>query len=623
MSAEVQFQSLPHARCVVWAQNPRRTVGDLTELAESVRSVGVLEPLLARPRGDGWEILAGQRRFLAAGLAGLTEVPALVRDVPDDVALELALAENSARADVSPLEEAEAIERLVRDHGRSVADVAARLGRGVRWVERRRSLLNLTTESRAWCGQLAVPLAHMESLSTLGTEAQARVIARLSYITESKHLPSHANFSRMVVEELRDLASAPFALDDAGLGGHGACVGCSMRSDRQQSLFDEAPPGARCLDDACWRGKVDTHWELAQRDARKRKLKVLDIRDVGRDWTPGTLNVAPDAPWTVKAPSKDAKPAAVVRGAQGHVYELYARPDTTTAVKLAPDPDEANERNEADDAESDRESANLYEQRRAAREAAEVERLTRVFALTADPTVTEAFLRSALVSEVYENGLVTARRLAKLVGVELQQDVGEEAFAEAVPAGVLWRVLLTCLCETRLADLAVDGPDLAAPWERPLLARLAAAVPQATRVWIAEAAWDALPTDEREGLEEPIGGAPLPWEGREGWVTALVPGELLSTVRGLAEAAGVTLYEGDAVPVVAAAPTSVTLSVKRSVWQQHRSGLQDSAKGALHKAWHPVGEDRVATVERGSDAHTKVTAYAAQHGLDVRVGGGE
>lgn len=75
---------------------------------------------------------------------------------------------------------------------------------------------------------------------------------------------------------------------------------------------------------------------------------------------------------------------------------------------------------------------------------------------------------------------------------------------------------------------------------------------------------------------------------------------------------------------IAAAPAAeVTLRVKRSVWQQHRSGLQDSAKGALHKAWLPDGEDRVATVARGSEAHTKVSAYATQHGLDVRVGGGE
>lgn len=622
MSAEVQFQSLRLTSCVVWAQNPRRTVGDLTELVESVRAVGVIEPVLARPWGTDYEILAGQRRFLAAGLAGLTEIPALVRDVPDDVALELALAENANREGVAPLEEAEAIERLVRDHGRSVADVAARLGRSVRWVERRRMLLNLTAESRAWCASLSVPLAHMESLSAVGTAAQARVVERLRYIREPKDLPPHHRFAQMVNEVLHDLAGAPFALDDTALGGRGPCGTCPMRSDRQQSLFDAAPQGARCLDDACWATKVDTLWERAQRDAKKRKLKVVDVKEVGHDWSPGTLQVSWDSSWVTKAPSKDAKPAAITRGARGHVYELYAKPEAKPSTKAGATQGGADERDEVDDAEAEREAANLYEQRRAAREAAEVERLSKLYALTGDPATTEAFLRSALVGETCEHGLVTLRRVAKAAGVELAEGANEEASVEALPAALLWRVLLTCMCEARLGDVAVD--DNPAAWERPLLARLTAPAVPALRVWIAEAAWDALPTDEREGLEEPIGGAPLPWEGREGWVTALVPGELLSTVRGLAEAAGVTLHEGDDQPAgeAPAAPAEVTLRVKRSVWQQHRSGLQDSAKGVLHKAWLPEGEDRVATVARGSEAHTKVAAYATQHGLDVRVGGG-
>lgn len=617
------FQSLSLAACVVWAQNPRRTVGDLTELVESVRSVGVLEPVLARPAGDGWEILAGQRRFLAAGLAGLTEVPALVRDVPDDVALELALAENANREGVAPLEEAEAIERLVRDHGRSVADVAARLGRSVRWVERRRMLLNLTAESRAWCEQLAVPLAHMESLSAVGTAAQARVVERLRYIREPKGIPAHAYFARMVAEQLHDLAGAPFALDDVGLGGRGPCGTCPMRSDRQQSLFDAAPQGARCLDDGCWSTKVDALWERAQKDAKRRKLKVVDVKEVGHDWSPGALQVNWDSPWVTKAPTKDAKPAAITRGARGHVYELYAKPAVASkpAAQAATQGDDDSD--EEADEEADRETENLYEKRRAEREAAEVERLSKLYALTADPATTEAFLRSAIAADASEHGTVTARRVAKIAGVELG-NLHAEALAEALPAAQLWRVLLTCMCETRLADVvAVDNP---AAWERPLLARLAAPAVPGLRVWIAEAAWDALPTDEREGLEEPVGGAPLHWEGREGWVTAAVPGELLSTVRGLAEAAGVTLHEGDEEPAreAPAAPAAeVNLRVKRSVWQQHRSGLQDSAKGLLHKEWRPEGEDRVATVARGSDAHSKVSAYATQHGLDVRVGGAE
>ncbi len=613
------FQLLSIAACVVWAQNPRRTVGDLTELVESVRSVGVLEPLLARPRGDGWEILAGQRRFLAAGLAGLTEVPALVRDVPDDVALELALAENSARADVSPLEEAEAIERLVRDHGRSVADVAARLGRGVRWVERRRSLLNLTAESRAWCAALVVPLAHMESLSTLGTEAQAGVVRRLSHVTEPKDIPSHVNFARLVVEAMHDLAAAPFALDDATLGGHGPCGGCPMRSDRQQSLFDVAPPGARCLDDACWRGKVDTLWDRAEKDAKRRKLKVLDVREVGTDWNPGTLVPRWDSPWVTKAPSKDAKPAAITRGGQGHVYELYAKPEVQPAAKATATQGAAPEADEADDAEADARRDAAHEKRRAEREAAEVEQFRKLFELSRSGSA--ALVRTALHSHFCDYDEMPAVRFARSLGrsVEPGGYGDHERVVAAFTDEEVPHVLAALLAFSQLES----EPEGRTAYEQEVIDRLAAAVPQATRVWIAEAAWDALPTDEREGLEEPIGGAPLPWEGREGWVTALLPGELLSTVRGLAEAAGVTLHEGEAVPAVAAAPTAVTLRVKRSVWQQHKSGLQDTAKGALHKAWHPVGEDRVATVERGSDAHTKVTAYAEQHGLDVWVGGGE
>ena len=775
------FQSLPLQRTRVWQGNPRKTVRGVDELAVSIRDKGVRVPVLARRvAGDpsvDFEIVAGQRRYLAAGVASLTEIPAIVREVDDDEALELGLLENSARADVDPLEEAEAIERLVRDHGRSVADVAARLGRSVRWVEKRRSLLRLTPESRAWCASLVAPLAHMESLSAVGTEAQARVIERLRYVEASRDLPSHHSFARIVAEELHDLGTAPFDLD-AELGGRGPCGTCPMRSDRQQSLFEAAPPGARCLDDACWQGKVDALWERAKR----RKLQVLDLADVGRDWNPGRLDVNWDSPWLTEAPTPNAKPVALTRGALGHVYELYARPEEKSAPK-AETGEAAHERYAR--LASEREAAD------AARAVEQTERVTRVFALTGDPATTEAFLRCALRGAADDYGLLTLRRAAQAAGLEMPSDEDEIAVVEAVPVAMLWRVLLTSLCCVQLGDLAADGEGAAAPWERDLLARLAVPAAPAVRVWISEAAWDALPTDEREGLEEPVGGAPLPWEGRKGWVTTTVPDELLSTVRGLAEAAGVTLQEGDEVParealpasvrcevfvedpesehaaakrlavrgkwcvlvrrvgeryaldsahateaeattawtlagtsfgvcsvlkvtpsrsvqgsyggahgayavegswtvvastdshqwhrwvcadeataqtilggtssavpglVVASlfgpdgervlrsveapvddAPTSaaviaegdealyaglplVTLRVKRSVWQQHRSGLQDSAKGVLHKVWQPEGEDRFALCARGGDAHTKVMGYAKQHGLDVRVG---
>lgn len=560
------FQSLRLTSCVVWAQNPRRTVGDLTELVESVRSVGVLEPVLARPAGDGWEILAGQRRFLAAGLAGLTEIPALVRDVPDDVALEIALVENSARCDVLPLEEAEAIERLVRDHGRGVADVSARLGRSVRWVERRRMLLNLTAESRAWCERLHLPLAHMESLSAVGTETQARVIARLGYVREPHGVPAHARFAQEITYELHILAGAPFEPDDAKLGGRGPCVGCVYRSDRQGDLFGTIPSGAHCLDRACWDAKVGGLWARTEKEAKRKKLAVLPLGEVSYGGYGQGLCLRPDVPYVTEAPTKDAKPVAVVRGQRGHVYELYAKPVETDEDEGA-DPDDedgdtpAGRRRKAEEDAAD-------ERRRAERAETEAAaaRFRKIFELAQHPTHRAEIARVALHSLLVDYDETPAVRLAQSLGRDVagatRRDI--EPIVNAFAAGEVPHVLVAMLALIQLES---------EPEER--------------------TAYEQAVIDLLDAPEQPV------------------------------EPAGVTLHEGETAPAEEAAAAGiplVTLRVKRSVWLQHRSGLQDSAKGLLHKAWQPEGEDRFALCARGGDAHTKVMAYAQAYGLDVRVG---
>jgi len=85
----------------------------LAELANSIREHGLLQPLLVRPRGDAYELIAGERRLRASGLAGLTDVPVIVMDVSDDDALELALIENLQREDLNPVEAAEGYRVLV------------------------------------------------------------------------------------------------------------------------------------------------------------------------------------------------------------------------------------------------------------------------------------------------------------------------------------------------------------------------------------------------------------------------------------------------------------------------------------------------------------------------------
>jgi ParB family chromosome partitioning protein len=115
-------------------RNPRRSFDDenLAELADSIREKGVIQPLVVRPNprvADAYEIIAGERRWRAAQAAGLTEVPAVVRDADERERLEVGLVENLVRQDLDPVETAQALAALVEDFGQSQSDVARSVGR--------------------------------------------------------------------------------------------------------------------------------------------------------------------------------------------------------------------------------------------------------------------------------------------------------------------------------------------------------------------------------------------------------------------------------------------------------------------------------------------------------------
>ncbi|HYA59997.1 MAG TPA: ParB/RepB/Spo0J family partition protein, partial [Burkholderiaceae bacterium] len=109
-------QELPIAQLRAGRYQPRTRMHPeaLAELAESIRQQGVIQPILVRAvAADQYEIIAGERRFRAAQMAGLAEVPVIIRDVPDEAALAMALIENIQREDLNPLEEAQGIQRLL------------------------------------------------------------------------------------------------------------------------------------------------------------------------------------------------------------------------------------------------------------------------------------------------------------------------------------------------------------------------------------------------------------------------------------------------------------------------------------------------------------------------------
>lgn len=139
-----QVQMLRTDRIAQAAYQPRQVFEPeaLAELAQSIREKGVLQPLLVRPRGDAFEIVAGERRWRASQLAGLTELPVMIRDLGDREALEIAIVENLQREDLGPLEEARAYQALL-DQGLNQEGVAQAVGKGRSTVTNALRLLTL------------------------------------------------------------------------------------------------------------------------------------------------------------------------------------------------------------------------------------------------------------------------------------------------------------------------------------------------------------------------------------------------------------------------------------------------------------------------------------------------
>jgi ParB family transcriptional regulator, chromosome partitioning protein len=130
---------------------PRQSVGDLSELVASVREKGVLEPILVRPSGSRFEIIAGERRYRAAMEVGLAEMPCVVRDASDAETMEIALIENLQRKDLHAFEEADGLKVLAESYGYTHEKMAQKLGKSRTSVTEVLSLTNMPDDVRELC----------------------------------------------------------------------------------------------------------------------------------------------------------------------------------------------------------------------------------------------------------------------------------------------------------------------------------------------------------------------------------------------------------------------------------------------------------------------------------------
>ncbi|WP_097107114.1 ParB/RepB/Spo0J family partition protein [Hoeflea halophila] len=162
-------------------RNPRRSFdpADLEDLSNSIRQHGIVQPVMVRRGGDDrYEIIAGERRWRAAQMAGLVEIPVIVRDVDDRTALEIAIVENVQRADLNALEEAQGYEQLIAHYGYTQNDLGEVIGKSRSHVANSLRLLKLPDEVRSMLAEGALSAGHARAIvSTSDPVGLARKIA--------------------------------------------------------------------------------------------------------------------------------------------------------------------------------------------------------------------------------------------------------------------------------------------------------------------------------------------------------------------------------------------------------------------------------------------------------------
>ncbi len=182
-TADATPSTLQLEQMVAGIYQPRKRMdeGALYELAESIKSQGVMQPILVRKTANGnYEIIAGERRFRAAKLAGLTEVPVLVRDVSDQNAAAMALIENMQREDLNPLEEAIGLQRLIKEFGLTHEQAAQAVGRSRSAASNLLRLLNLAEPVQTMLVAGDLEMGHARALLSLDRAAQITAANQIS-----------------------------------------------------------------------------------------------------------------------------------------------------------------------------------------------------------------------------------------------------------------------------------------------------------------------------------------------------------------------------------------------------------------------------------------------------------
>ncbi len=337
MQISSEFQFLTVDTIHESTTNPRRTFDEakLNELADSIRHNGLIQPITVRPNNQGFEIVAGARRFRAAQLAELFAVPARIVDIDDAQALEWQLVENSQRVDVHPYEEAQGFQRLLDMPGYDVAALVEKSGKSASHIYSRLSLLQLIPSIAEDFTQERITASHANLLARLPQEAQATAYDqcwRKDWQDKEPHLLPAKHLSAWIQTNLYlSLADAPFDREDPTLNPvAGACVTCPRRSGYNTALFIDVQ-GDQCLDSPCFQSKIDAHIDR-EVAAQPELIQIENGYRHPKQQRPGAVQRGVYKEIEAVVDNPDAEPVSTCEAAKPAIIVFGKRVGTTITV---------------------------------------------------------------------------------------------------------------------------------------------------------------------------------------------------------------------------------------------------------------------------------------------------
>ncbi|WP_265214392.1 ParB/RepB/Spo0J family partition protein [Herbaspirillum lusitanum] len=355
---QAQFGMIPLQFIETDPNQPRRTFDEnaLQELADSIKVSGVIQPILLRTIEDSdtrLQLVAGERRYRASQIAGLTEIPGIVRQLSDAEVAIIQLVENHQRAGVPPLEEAEAMARAMRDHGLKIDDICTELGVKRRWAYSRLQLLDLCAEARIGLndGRLAPSTALLIAripVASLQERAAGEVLTN-----NGAGSPMSYRQAKTWIEQryTLDINRAVFSLVDAKLcKAAGSCAECPKRTANDPDKFPDITADV-CTDPDCFEMKTEAHNTAEIDKAAKKKIRFYESWEQCKTERNGDLSTdfvlartfdrlinadhqnmpVDDLLGTDRMP----KPIGIFKNLSGHITNIYSKSDIQCALEKA------------------------------------------------------------------------------------------------------------------------------------------------------------------------------------------------------------------------------------------------------------------------------------------------